>query len=158
MLEALAGIKSFAWTLRILGNGPLEAELRQQATSLGIGGQVEFMGFQQNPYAIMRSSDLFVLSSRWEGLPNVVLEAMATGVAVLATRCPTGPEEIITPGVNGELCEITADSLRSQIEKLGASRPLRDALVEGGHQRIVDFDLPHIIDRYEQFFLSFADS
>ena len=157
LLDALAGIKGLAWKLRILGNGPLEAELRDQAISCGIHEQVEFMGFQQNPYAIMRASDLFVLSSRWEGLPNVVLEAMATGVAVLATRCPTGPEEIITPGVNGELCEISADSLQSQIERLGASQPLRDALVEGGRQRIVDFDLPHIIHRYEQFFLSAID-
>ncbi len=153
LLQALAPIDQFKWKLRILGNGPLEEELKDQASAYGIGEQVEFMGFQENPYAIMRASDLFILSSRWEGLPNVVLEAMAVGVAVLATRCPTGPEEIITPGVNGELCDISVDSLTANIKEIGLSSSVRKTLVEGGHKRILDFDLPSIIDRYETFFL-----
>ena len=83
-----------------------------------------------------------------------VARAMAAGVAVLATRCPTGPEEIITPGVDGELCEIAVDSLTEHIEKLGASSSLREKLAEGGTKRIADFDLSRIIDKYERFFLS----
>ena len=157
LLDALAEVKCFAWTLRILGNGPLEAELKQQAKDRDISEQVEFMGFQQNPYALLGKSDLFILSSRWEGLPNVVLEAMAAGVAVLATRCPTGPEEIITPGENGALCAISVEGLRDQIEALGASAKLRDTLVEGGRRRIRDFDLPQIVQQYEHFFLGLAE-
>ena len=154
LLESLEKVKGVNWRLRILGNGPLEMELKDQASACGVEQRVEFMGFQQNPYAVMRASDLFILSSRWEGLPNVVLEAMAAGVAVLATRCPTGPEEIITPGVDGELCEIAVDSLTEHIDKLGASSSLREKLAEGGTKRIADFDLSCIIDKYERFFLS----
>ncbi len=152
LLDALGEVSRFTWRLRILGDGPLEAELKQRAKDRGIGSQVEFLGFQQHPYPLLGNSDLFILSSRWEGLPNVVLEAMAAGVAVLATRCPTGPEEIITPGENGALCSISVEGLREQIETLGCSRALRDTLVEGGHRRIRDFDLPHIVNRYQRFF------
>ena len=154
LLDALAEVKQFRWRLKILGSGPLEEELKQQAKDRGISEDVEFMGFQQNPYALLGQSDLFILSSRWEGLPNVVLEAMAAGVAVLATRCPTGPEEIIKPGVNGALCDISVEGLREQIEELGASATLRDKLVEGGNRRIRDFDLSRIVQQYEQFFMS----
>ncbi|MEC7696750.1 MAG: glycosyltransferase [Planctomycetota bacterium] len=153
LLDALAHVKQFRWRLKILGSGPLEEDLKQQARDNGIGDSVEFLGFQQNPYALLRQSDLFILSSRWEGLPNVVLEAMAAGVAVLATRCPTGPEEIITPGESGALCDISVDGLREQIEQLGASATLRESLVEGGNRRIQDFDLPQIVNQYEQFFM-----
>ena len=153
LLDALAEVKQFRWRLKILGNGSLEDDLKQQAKDRGISEHVEFMGFQQNPYALLGQSDLFILSSRWEGLPNVVLEAMAAGVAVLATRCPTGPEEIITPGENGALCDISAEGLREQIEVLGASAALRDRLAEGGHRRIQDFDLLQILGQYENFFI-----
>jgi glycosyltransferase involved in cell wall biosynthesis len=127
--------------------------LRRLAADRGISGRVEFLGLQTNPYSFMASSDLLVLSSRWEGLPNVVLEGMASGVPVLATRCPTGPEEIITPGLDGELCEIDSASLAAAIEKLFADRENLGKISAAAAARIRHFDLPKIIKQYEKYFL-----
>ena len=154
LIRAVSQLEDLDWRLRILGTGPLEAELQQLTRDLGVDQRVEFMGFQKNPHALMRASDLLVLSSRWEGLPNIVLEGLAAGVPVLATRCPTGPEEIITPGVNGDLCEIEVASLAKRIQDLGESPEQRAAFIEGGNRRIDDFALPNIVLRYEQFFQS----
>ncbi len=157
LIRAVAELKNLDWRLRILGTGPLESELTDLAESLDVGDRVQFMGFQKNPHALMRASDLLVLSSRWEGLPNVVLEGLAAGVAILATRCPTGPEEIITPGIDGELCQIEVESLTENIQSLGEAADRRAALVEAGNHRIRDFALPRIIEKYEQYFYSVAD-
>jgi glycosyltransferase involved in cell wall biosynthesis len=153
LIEGLARIQEIPWRLRILGKGKDEPMLRRLAADRGISGRVEFLGLQTNPYSFMASSDLLVLSSRWEGLPNVVLEGMASGVPVLATRCPTGPEEIITPGLDGELCEIDSASLAAAIEKLFADRENLEKLSAAAAARIRHFDLPKIIKQYEKYFL-----
>ncbi|HEX4604465.1 MAG TPA: glycosyltransferase [Candidatus Angelobacter sp.] len=80
--------------LTILGEGPLEARLKKQAVSLGIDSAVSFMGFQANPWLYLKHADVFVLPSRYEGLPNAVLEALALGTPVVATDCPGGIREI----------------------------------------------------------------
>jgi len=80
--------------LTILGEGPLRAGLTDQARELGIEEAVSFPGFQQNPWRYFLHADLFVLSSRYEGLPNALLEALALDVRVVATDCPSGVREI----------------------------------------------------------------
>jgi glycosyltransferase involved in cell wall biosynthesis len=80
--------------LTILGEGPLEGQLKQQAAVLGVADAVSFPGFQANPWPYVKHADLFVLSSRYEGLPNSLLEALALGVPVVATDCPGGVREI----------------------------------------------------------------
>jgi glycosyltransferase involved in cell wall biosynthesis len=92
--------------LLILGEGDLRGELAAEIESLGIGADVSMPGFVQNPYAYMYNSSAFVLSSRWEGLPTVLIEAMACGCAVVATDCPSGPEEILAGGEYGMLVPI----------------------------------------------------
>ena len=77
--------------LVVLGEGVLLATLRTQTEELGIDGQVDFAGFVRNPFAYMARADLFVLSSRFEGLPGVLIQAMATGCPVVSTDCPHGP-------------------------------------------------------------------
>ena len=82
-----------------------EKKLKKLASELGLSTQVAFKGFVQNPYPYMAQADLFVLSSRYEGCPNAVLEAMACGTPVVAFRCKGGMDEIIDDGVNGWLAE-----------------------------------------------------
>ena len=66
---------------------------------------VKFYGYSNNPIGLMRSSDLFVLSSIYEGLPNVLIEAQQINLPIISTDCPTGPREILLSGKLGELCQ-----------------------------------------------------
>jgi len=104
LLRAFAKLRpTRSCRLMILGEGSLLSELTQLAAELGIKRDVEFVGFVINPYAVMSQAALFVLSSRWEGSPNALVEAMACGVPVVATDCPSGPREILAGGKYGPL-------------------------------------------------------
>lgn len=90
--------------LIIVGDGPLEDQLKRVATDYGLDGSVEFAGFHTDVPAQLRRGAIGALASRWEGLPNAVLEAMASGLACVATRV-SGSEDVIQDGVNGLLVE-----------------------------------------------------
>jgi len=91
------------WNLIILGTGPLREDLISQAGQLGIERFLHLPGMVANPFSVLKECDLFVLSSRYEGFPNALLEAMACGLPVVSFECPSGPGEIIQNGVNGIL-------------------------------------------------------
>ena len=92
--------------LVILGEGPLRTELEGQAETLGIARDVSLPGFWANPYPAMAAADVFVLSSRWEGSPGVLIEAMACGAPVVATDCPSGPRQVLDDGRHGRLVPV----------------------------------------------------
>jgi glycosyltransferase involved in cell wall biosynthesis len=73
---------------------------------LGLSGEVELPGFAHNPYMWLSKSALFVLSSRWEGSPNSLTEALALGIPVVSTNCRSGPEEILQGGKYGPLVPV----------------------------------------------------
>jgi glycosyltransferase involved in cell wall biosynthesis len=89
--------------LTIVGDGPQREPLTHMAEDLGIGKRVSFVGHKDNPYLYMANANLFVSSSRWEGLPNAVLESLACGTPVIAFDCPGGTSEIVRDGKNGWL-------------------------------------------------------
>lgn len=97
MLRALARLKHLPWELRLLGDGPLENELKELATDLGIAERVTFVGFHPNPGEFLAKSDVLLLSSRWEGLPAVPFEAMACGCDVVTTDCSNGLTDVLGP-------------------------------------------------------------
>lgn len=83
--------------LIILGQGEFETKLKELAKTLDIDKDVLFLGFQTNPHRYIKRSNLFVLSSLFEGFPNALVEAMACGVPVISTDCKSGPREILAP-------------------------------------------------------------
>ncbi len=92
--------------LLILGEGKERANLENIVHSLGLDHEVDLPGFVINPFAYMRKSSVFVLSSRWEGLPSVLIQALACSCPVVSTNCPTGPDEILDGGKYGHLTTI----------------------------------------------------
>ena len=92
--------------LLILGDGPERAGLEALVAEVDLGDAVDLPGWVTNPYPYMVRADAFVLSSRWEGLPSVLIEALFCGVPVVATDCPSGPTEILEGGKHGLLVPV----------------------------------------------------
>lgn len=110
--------------LLILGEGQLRSHLELLVQNLGLSGFVQLPGFVENPYPMLLAADLFVLSSRWEGSPNVLTEALALGTPVVATDCRSGPAEILQ---NGEVAPLVpvgdASAMAIEIEKTLSESP-----------------------------------
>lgn len=107
LVKALALIKERTPArLIVLGEGPLRPALQRTVDALELDDRVELHGFADNPYGFMRHAALFVLSSRWEGLPTVLIEALALGVPIVSTDCPSGPREILRNGTLGTLVPV----------------------------------------------------
>ena len=122
--------------LVILGEGDERASLEQLINDLDVADKVWMPGFVDNPYAYLARSELMVLSSSWEGLPNVLLESLALNVPIVSTDCPSGPKEILGVGRYGKLVPI------------GDSTALTDAMkrsLDGEHPR---FDLGEALSPY----------
>ena len=117
--------------LVILGEGPARTQLSQLISELGLESRVFLPGIDNNPFASFAVSLCFVLSSRYEGMPNSLLEAMATGCAVISFDCPYGPNQLIESEKNGLLvppldCEVLADQLLRLIENEDLRKRLAD--------------------------------
>ncbi len=120
---ALARTRNPRLHLTFVGAGGLEDDLKAMTRALELEGQVTFAGMRANPYAYMARADLFVLSSRYEGFPNALIEALACGTPAVAFNCPGGLDEIIVPGLNGWLAP--AGDVSALAELLARAEPHR---------------------------------
>ena len=137
--------------LIILGEGSLRPTLLALAHSLQISEHVDFPGFVKNPFAYLAKARLFVLSSRYEGLGNVLIEAMACGCPVVSTDCPFGPAEILENGRWGKLVPTEdPEALAKAMIDTMDTPPQRDALRE----RASYFSVERAVDRYEELLLA----
>jgi len=139
--------------LLILGEGIEKDNLIKLSNRLGLANRVFFLGFRKNPFKYIAKADVFVLSSIYEGYPNVLIEAMACGTAVISTCCPSGPEEIITDGVNGLLVPVgDADAMSKAILELLKDKKFSEGTAEAGKIKSKDFKLDKMILEYEDVF------
>jgi glycosyltransferase involved in cell wall biosynthesis len=139
--------------LLILGEGEKRGELEALAQALGVADDVAMPGFTDNPYACMSRADALVLSSRWEGLPTVLVEAMACGCPVVATDCPSGPDEILEGGKWGPLVAVgDPEALAAAILKTLESPPSADLL----RSRAAVFSHDNAVQAYTQLFASLS--
>jgi glycosyltransferase involved in cell wall biosynthesis len=147
LIEALGLIANPSLFLTLLGEGPLLEELRDQAKARGLGKQIRFVGFQKNPYAFIARADAFVLSSRYEGFPNVILEALACGTPVIATPAVGGTKEILE-GLDGCLIakSVSAEGLAEALSSFVYGKRLSSDVIE-------QYAIGRIVNFYEQQFL-----
>jgi glycosyltransferase involved in cell wall biosynthesis len=132
--------------LIILGEGEERKDLERLRESLGLNDAVDLPGFVDNPFAYMRKASVLALSSKWEGLPSVLIEAMACGCPVVSTDCPSGPAEILAGGQYGHLAPVgDAQTLAGAIDKVlsgDVRKPPADWLRQ--------FELQPVIQQYLQ--------
>jgi glycosyltransferase involved in cell wall biosynthesis len=145
LLRAIAKVRTRRPVrLVILGEGDLRTTLEKLAQELGIASDVLMPGFVENPFPWMRNAALFVLSSRWEGLPGVLIEAMACGTPVVSTDCPSGPAEILENGRWGRLVPVgDADALAQAVEATLDDSPQAEVTV-----RANDFNTNRATEAY----------
>lgn len=126
--------------LLILGEGrgrtALETLARELGLALGSSGTIDLPGFQPNLYSWLARADLFVLSSAWEGSPNVLTEALALGVPVVATDCPSGPREILADGRYGLLVPVGDSSALATAMQATLAQPLPAEVLQ---QAVADY-------------------
>jgi glycosyltransferase involved in cell wall biosynthesis len=115
--------------LLILGEGNARPRLEALIDELGIADRAALPGFQANPYAFIARAALFVLSSAWEGSPNVLTEAMALGIPVVATDCPSGPDELLDGGRYGPLVPVGDAATLAAAMAATLERPLPAAVL-----------------------------
>lgn len=114
--------------LVIVGNGAYREALENLARDLEIAARVHFAGHQDNPHPIVAGASVLVLSSKYEGMPMVLLEALAIGKAIVATDCPTGPREILDGGKAGTLVPVgDVDAMADAMARLLTDKAARDA-------------------------------
>jgi len=153
--------------LYLLGRGDEEANLKLLADRLNIANRVIFLGFDNNPYKYLSRCDIFILSSNAEGFPNVLVEAMICGCAVISTDCLSGPREILSPDSDinfslkddielGEFGILTPVGSRENLTKalnlLINDGNLRALYAQKAKRRANDFNVKKIIGEYKCIF------
>ena len=134
--------------LVVAGTGSRRDRLVSMAEDLGLGDVVAFPGYVENAYAYMSRADLFVLSSRHEGLPTVLLEALACGCPIVSTDCPSGPREILEGGRYGPLVPVEDPAALAEAILGALDDPVdREALL----RRSEDFSMEAAVDGYAAF-------
>ena len=130
--------------LMILGEGIDRPMLEALVKELGLEDHISLPGFVENPYAYMKRAALYVLSSRWEGLPTVLIEALYCGRPIIATDCPSGPREILAGGQHGVLVPVGDVAALSQAIEAGLAGETPHPTKESWHP----YSLEAVVDQY----------
>ncbi len=145
------------WTLGIYGDGSQKEALRRRIDSEGLTGKVILEGNTDDIRTEMLGSSCLVLSSRFEGFPMILLEALTTGLPIVSYDCPKGPSEIVTIGANGFLAKVGDTATLAQgICSIINSKELRDRFGAESKRRSGYFTLERIMERWDSLFKGIA--
>jgi glycosyltransferase involved in cell wall biosynthesis len=150
LIQAFARVReTFSARLLILGEGNERLALEALVRRLSLEQDVSLPGFVPNPYPFIAKASLFVLSSRWEGLPTVLVEALYCGTPVVSTDCPSGPREILRDGQYGKLVPVgnvaaLAQSIEAILDDEG-DRPPRES--------VQPFEIETVVQKYIRILL-----
>jgi len=145
LVHALAQTAGSArhWTLTLVGDGPERERLEQQVQQAGLQERVRFLGFRSDPQTFLLQAGVFVLPSRFEGMPNALLEAMAAGLAVVVTDASPGPLEVVEHGVSGLVVPSDdPEALAAALERLAGDPDLRSRLGAAARDTLRQLDWP----------------
>jgi glycosyltransferase involved in cell wall biosynthesis len=145
------------WQLRIYGRGSLHGELTALIGRLGLTGRARLMGFSADLPQQLATGSVFAMSSRFEGFPMVLLEAMGCGLPPVSFDCPTGPGDIISSGRDGLLVpprDVAA--LAAALEKMITDPALRRSAGLAAHRTVQQYSADRISQRWEDLFAELA--
>ena len=147
------------WTLDIIGDGPQREALQQQMERLGLQDSVRLLAPTNKIQEAYLNASIFVMTSRYEGLPMVLLEAQAYGLPIVSFACPCGPRDIITDGINGFLIENRDETLFAQrLTTLMQDAALRQSMGEAAIANAEAYTEERIMQQWESLFSEVVDS
>lgn len=145
--------------LLIIGEGPQRERILSWIKEMSLNEDVLLLGFQENPFRYVSKTDVFVLSSFVEGFGNVIVEAMALGIPVISTDCPSGPGEIIQHGINGFLVPVgDYNRMAESILNILSDRELKDRISRAELKRSEEFSAMKMAQDYEEYLIGLAES
>lgn len=147
LIDAVAILKGRGRIIRlaIVGDGPMRQQLEGQIDRLGLKDQVRLTGYRVNPLPYFARAQISVLTSRVEGMPNVLVEAMLAGCTPVATDCPTGPNELLKAGKYGYLAEVGSPSSIADAIERAMTKPIPPELLA---EAIAPFEEHRVIARH----------
>ena len=161
LIKAFAKLKSKfpEWQINIWGEGEKKTYLENLCKELSLQKKVIFKGMNQDNYTVMKQADIFVLSSRYEGFPNVLAEAMACGLPVISFDCPSGPSEMIVDEKNGLLIsKINDEELAKGIQRLMMDESLAKQLGKEAKKVTDTFSMKKIMNLWEKVILEIINN
>lgn len=153
LIRALALVRERApeWRLVILGEGDSRNELERLVAEHGLGDAAFLPGRVRNPWPWLKAADIYVMSSRREGFPNALCEAMIAGRPVISTDCPSGPAELIEEGRNGLLVAVEdVQALADGMLRLGRDPQLRDRLAAQAKLIGTKYELTSVLELWDE--------
>ena len=151
-LKALSKLTKLNFHYIIVGNGESEQELKKAVNELMLQNKVSFLGFRRDVPELLAASDVFILTSRREGLPKAVMEAMAAGLPIIATDV-RGNRDLVKSGENGYLVPLDdVEQTAIAIERLIDSEDLRRSMGEKSKELVKQYDLKNIIPQMEEIY------
>lgn len=141
------------WRLVIAGEGPEHRALEALAEALGVADRVALPGAVRDNYGLLGRASIFAMASRFEGFPNALAEAMACGLAVVATDCPTGPRELTLHGTAGLLVPVDdVAALSEALVQLGGDERLRRRLGEAAAIAMAPYAPATVVKQWQELF------
>ena len=133
----------------IVGRGILKNQIKQEIDKYRMNNDIKILDFIKNPYPIIREADLFILTSKYEGLPNVLLEALTLKKFIISSDCETGPNEILSNGKGGFLFKVgDYKTLAQKINLYVKNKKKLKKKIKYGHKALVRFDYDKNLHKY----------
>ena len=156
ILKSINLIKKHNIKLLIIGNGNKKKLLNQYIKEKKLSSKIKLIPFQKNPYKYLSLADIFILSSKFEGLPNVLLEAQCLKKYIISTDCPTGPREILLDGKAGDLIPIgNFKKLSSRVKKFKKHNNNYKKKILLGYKNLNRFDHDYNMEKYHKIIKKF---